>query len=458
MEPRSLNSVGRVFDLDEIEPEILRTRPSGFARITPGIRHVHPLVCLKIGKCFYYGKNENVYIRLGPDHPLDFSTPVRFAESIFREDDGFVPQREFQLPAEPEPIDFTVRRSELPSLLQALDRIGDESRPEDIVDPQARRLFRLYRFRKENLRDMGGMVYENVFNHSGRDVVLEVLASVLGRLLDVRVPRNYAGWQWDEFVYPFASEPELRRRKIRSRWVLSRVVSGNSEYRTLADELGLLFREREGEADLRHWLAFSWKAANPLSLGCYEREGNASQPSAIREALERHFHRFPDIIRSDCFDQIVGGWRDRNLFEFILPAGREGPVYTVDYGEILFPEIALSPGEPGYLKKREAHSVEIIDYVERVARLDRYSPYRAVAVRTLGLFLMLSPGIFGKLLGRIPELFFRHGVDDRRYSCRPETIEDFFVTRQQLLTEWLTGSPHRDGEEIIGPLHRRFYS
>ncbi len=429
LENAVLASAGLVINLDENHPALLEESPSSLNTGTTRQPHVHEIQLFKLGSNYFFAKSEDVYLPLDWRTPLDFRSFARFAESFFTEGEAMVPVRTLPFDDDPEIAPITFRRDEVLKNVAYLTGLRDETGPE-LVEPDAvRALFVLYLARKERLLSVGSSLYENVFNHHGRDVLYEVLGSGLGRLLGVPAPRNLLGLRRD------FGGTRLER------YVLSRSLGGPHHPTTMETAVRTCARDPENLPDFR----FAWHNANPLRLECYEQNG----PCPFREivsVLEKQFAFASDLIRSDALDRLLASETDRKFQEYLAPRGCPGRLYTVDFGESLFPEVQFAPDDPHYRTARENHGRRLREYLRRLLALPA-GPYRGHAGQVIGLFVLISPDFFDNWFSRIPADFFPYPDERARPALRPDTLADLFRFMRATLREEL-GLP--EGGETAG--------
>lgn len=414
-EAAALRGADRVIDLDDPAVRQLGREPSALPGSVAPDQHVHELLRLRIGPNRYLAKSEDVLIPVDWRNPLDYRSFFHFAYSIFSEGEGETPLRRLEFPDDPEIASCTFHRRLILENPVALRGLADETPPGAIENAELRALFVLYTIRKKSLERIGDARYENVFNHHGRDILFENFASVLGRLLGVRTPRNLLGFR--RHAGAGACEgPE--------RYVLSRSIG--DEPPGLDEVLDRIVRsERPPGSEFFPDLSRAWRAANPLSLRYFEDRASPAE-QALGDFVRARFARADDLIRSDVLDRLLAARGDRKIQEFLAPRGTAGPLYTVDYGEVLFPELQFAPDEAHYLRKRDAHAEDLNDFLRRLRALPPENGYRRPAEELLHRFAAVSDAFFREYFARIPALFFRYHAEQPRPSLRADTLNDFF--------------------------------
>ena len=195
MYSKLIDQVESIVDLDRPGVELQKIDQSKYGVTNYSKCHVHDVLVLKIDGKLFYAKGEDVYLRVSSRHSLNYRNFLEFSLSLFQFDDCSVPERKFCFLDEPDIAEVNFERMLVQRHLALIELITDDTRPADIPNPKIRELFIFYLSRKERLVSKDGAVYDDVFNHHGRDVIHEVLASVFGQLLGVPVPRNYFGYK-----------------------------------------------------------------------------------------------------------------------------------------------------------------------------------------------------------------------------------------------------------------------
>jgi hypothetical protein len=194
-----VTQVETIVDLDQPGVELLKTDLSKFGVTNYPKCHVHDILILQIEGGLYYAKGEDVYLRVSSRYSLSYKNFLEFSLSLFQFDECSIPERRFCFLDEPEVAEVNFKRSMVQRQLSTIENITDDTRPSTIQDSELRELFIFYLSRKEKLVEKDGSVFDDVFNHHGRDVINEVLASVFGQLLGVPVPCNYFGFKRSQF-------------------------------------------------------------------------------------------------------------------------------------------------------------------------------------------------------------------------------------------------------------------
>lgn len=436
--PAMLRQLSSVVDLDEEGVELLEVYPSKYGRPLARPYHIHELLRVRLpesGAPEYVAKAEDVLLKLDYRRPIDYRSFAAFTRSLFEEGEGVTPRRAFAFSEDPEIPAVEYSYSRLFSSFSGGDHPGgqmiagiqDDTPPSEIADPELRSLFILYLARKEkSLLRLEDGDYEFVYQRHGRDIINEVLASVLGQLLSVPVPENRFGLK--DLNY----SADERRRRIRLRYVLSRlsapmpVVSLQEALATLRKSKQKRAKAGDREADEYRDPGYRWHEANPCSIAGFE--SNDADPE--RECVLECFACSADLIRSDVLDRLLGTAQDRKLEEFLLPFGNDGPIHTVDYGEGLFPELEFAPEDRHYCERRERFLDELKQYVRRLHRMAPDCIYRNVADETLERFAEIPPDFFSRAALAIPRRFLWYHWDEHRPCYRPDTLADFFERLQ----------------------------
>ncbi|MCP5484334.1 MAG: hypothetical protein H7A22_02285 [Spirochaetales bacterium] len=434
-----LRSSARVIDLDESSFQITDVLPSDFGRGHLPNAHVHEILVAQSGASRFFCKGEDAYVPVDSRNGPDFRSFRSFVDTLFDEGEGTTPFREFFFEEEPEiaPVRFLRASVPDPELLRG---IADETAADSIKDPELRKLFLYYLSRKERIVRIGDREFENAFSHHGRDVVTEFLASNLGHLLEVPVPRNFLGLR--TLITGRKQKSRELASHLRIRYVVSRALSTATLPPPLTSVLARIYREDLHDPDSARQFGVSQGEANPLRLEHSSWHGRDCTIDSADAAcvLQTRFRRHADLIRSDVLDRLLFAGMDRKLDEYLVPFGQDGPIFTVDYGEVLFPELQFEVGDRHYEQRLEQHLRQVSEYVIVVHSLPAVSAYRLYALRTLALFILIAPGFFEQIINNIPPIFFRYHYEERRRSCLPETLIDC-IQRVQATVAASLGAP-----------------
>ena len=256
-----INQIETIIDLDRPGVQLLKTDRSKYGVTNYPKCHIHDILILNIDGSLFYAKGEDVYLRTSSRYSLSYKNFLEFSLSLFQFDECSVPERRFCFLDEPDVAEVSFEREVIQRQLSAIECITDETQPGNIPDPKIRELFIFYLSRKERLVEKDGAVYDDVFNHHGRDVINEVLASVIGQLLEIPVPRNYFGYKTSQFKMAFSSETH-DAGPDHHRYVLSRAVQDTHPTPFLVDVLNKKFRE----LNITWGLSLYREESNPLNL------------------------------------------------------------------------------------------------------------------------------------------------------------------------------------------------
>jgi hypothetical protein len=384
---------------------------------------------LNIDGSLFYAKGEDVYLLISSRYSLSYKNFLEFSLSLFQFDECSVPERKFCFFDEPDVTDVNFERHVVQQQLSAIECITDDTRPGDIPDPKLRELFIFYLSRKERLVEKDGAVYDDVFNHHGRDVIHEVLASVFGQLLGIPVPRNYFGYKSTQFKLAFGNETHCAGTD-HHRYVLSRAVQDTHPTPFLVDVLNKKFRE----LNIIWGLSLYREESNPLNLRFFQNKETADSQDFGNLIIAQCTH-YADLILSDFLDRLLGGAKDRKSYDYLLPQGLEGPIFTVDFGEILFPELMFDPFESHYLAQKVARASDFKDYFRQIGELAPDNMYRktiadlALTVRDINL------QIISRLVNAIPETFLLDHPENGKYCYQTATIIDFLENQFTIIME-----------------------
>jgi hypothetical protein len=424
-----ISQVQKVFDLDRPEIKLLKTDCSKYGVTNFHKCHVHDVLILSIDDDLFYAKGEDVFLRISSRYSLNYRNFLEFSLSLFKLDDCVIQRREFCFADDPDIAAVKFERSLIQRQIDVIEKVTDETNPGDITNPEVRALFVFYLSRKERLVAIDGAVYDDVYTHHGRDVIHEVLASALGQLLQVPVPRNYFAYRTSRFSPAYHHERH-HDDPDHHRYVLSKAVYEKNPCPYLVDVLNRKFRDQ----NIIWGLSLFREESNPLNLKYFQREA-AVDPDELGSLIIASCPNYADLIRSDFLDQLLGGTKDRKPYDYLLPAGLEGPIYTVDYGEILFPELMFDTNDPHYLRQKEARESILIDYFRKIEALAADSPYRSTIADMINRYRKIDDGFIIRLIGAIPEKFFLDHAESERYCYQKATMTDFLANQLRILKE-----------------------
>ena len=424
-----INQVETIIDLDRSGIELLKTDRSKYGVTNYPKCHIHDILILRIDGELFYAKGEDVYLRISSRYSLSYRNFLEFSLSLFQFDDCSVPQRKFCFLDEPDVAEVSFEREVVQRQLAAIESMTDDTPPGSIQDPKLRELFIFYLSRKEMLVESDGAVYDDVFNHHGRDVIHEVLASVFGQLLGIPVPRNYFGFKSSNFQSAYGNETD-HASSDHHRYVLSRAVQDTHPSPFLVDVLNKKFKE----LDIVWGLSLYREESNPLSLQFFQRNDPADRQDFGNLIIDQCSH-CTDLILSDFLDRLFGGWKDRKSYDYLLPQGLEGPIFTVDFGEILFPELMFDPLESHYLAQRETRALALKDYLRQIGELSPDSLYRKTIADLVLRVRKIDLHVISQLVGAIPETFLLDHFEKDQHCYQTATIIDFLENQFTIIVE-----------------------
>lgn len=424
-----INQVETTFDLDRPGIELIKIDRSKFGVTNYPKSHVHEVLILKIDNKLYYAKGEDVYLRVSSRYSLNYKSFLEFSLSLFQFDDYSVPERVLPFFDEPEIPAVSFDRMLIQRQLATIESITDDNRPSDIDDPKLRALFIYYLSRKERLVYNDGEIYDDVFNHHGRDLIHEVLASVLGQLLGIPVPRNYFGYKTSEFKLASVDKAQYTGPE-HQRYILSGAIHNSHPCPFLVDVLNKKFREQ----NISWGLSLFRDESNPLNLRFFQ-EYNSSDTESLGNLIIARCLGYRDLIRSDFLDRILDGTKDRKPYDYLLPKGLQGPIFTVDFGEILFPEIMFNPREPHYIEQKDARAAALSDYLSEIGKLQPDNPYRSTAAELVLKVHNTDLDMIARLVNAIPERFFLDHLDSNQFCYQSETMIDFLKNQFQIIAD-----------------------
>ncbi len=424
-----ISQVETIIDLDRPGIELLKTDRSKYGVTNYPKCHIHDILILNIDGSLFYAKGEDVYLRTSSRYSLSYKNFLEFSLSLFQFDECSVPERKFCFLDEPDVAEVNFKREVVQRQLSAIECITDDTQPRNIPDPKIRELFIFYLSKKERLVEKDGAVYDDVFNHHGRDVIHEVLASVIGQLLGVSVPRNYFGYKNSQFKMAFSNETH-DAGPDHHRYVLSRAVQDTHPTPFLVDVLNNKFRE----LNITWGLSLYREESNPVNLQFFQnRETTDSQD--IGNLIIDQCTQSADLILSDFLDRLFGGWKDRKSYDYLLPLGLQGPIFTVDFGEILFPELMFDAFESHYLAQKEARASALRDYFRQIGELAPDNLYRKTIADLVLRVRKIDLHVIGRLVIAIPETFLLDHLENGQYCYQTATIIDFLENQFTIIME-----------------------
>ncbi len=429
MYSKLIDQVESIVDLDRPGVELQKIDQSKYGVTNYSKCHVHDVLVLKIDGKLFYAKGEDVYLRVSSRHSLNYRNFLEFSLSLFQFDDCSVPERKFCFLDEPDIAEVNFERMLVQRHLALIELITDDTRPADIPNPKIRELFIFYLSRKERLVSKDGAVYDDVFNHHGRDVIHEVLASVFGQLLGVPVPRNYFGYKTSQFKPAFADVPQQLGHD-HHRYVLSRAVHDKHPCPFLVEVLNKNFKE----SNVIWGLSLFREESNPLNLHFFQNK-TVNDSLDFGDLIMAECSNYADLIRSDFLDHILDGARDRKPYDYLLPMGLQGPIFTVDFGEILFPEMMFVSNEPHYIQQKAARAAKLKAYFERVGELVPDNPYRGTVRDLVSRVRQIDLDFIARLVNAIPEKFLLDHFASGRYCYQTATMIDFLQNQFTIITE-----------------------
>lgn len=424
-----VTQVRTIIDLDRPGVELLKTDCSKYGVTNYPKCHVHDILILHIDGNLFYAKGEDVYLQISSRHSLNYKSFLEFSLSLFQFDECSIPERKFCFLDEPEVAEVNFERAVIQQQLPAMEKITDDTPPGSIDDPGLRALFIFYLSRKEKLVEKDGAVYDDVFNHHGRDIIHEVLASAFGQLLGVPVPLNYFGYKRLQFNLA-VTDAKHHGAPDHHRYVLSRAVGDEHPTPFLVDVLNKKF----SELNITWGLSLYREESNPLNLRFYQ-SGNTGDSQSLGDLIIAQCSRHSDLILSDFLDRLFGGAKDRKAYDYLLPHGLQGPIFTVDFGEILFPELMFEAGDPHYLAKKGARAAALRDYFGQISELAADNLYRQTISVLLQKARTIDWRVIGRLVDAVPKSFLLDHFDSGQYCYQKATIIDFLENQFAIIMQ-----------------------
>ena len=424
-----IRQVETIIDLNRPGIELIKTDRSKYGVTNYPECHIHDIFILNIDSSLFYAKGEDVYLRTSSRYSLNYRNFLEFSLSLFQLDECCVQERKFCFLDEPDVAEVSFRRDVIQQQMSAIKCITDETQPCNIQDPIVRKLFIFYLSRKESLVAKDGAVYDDVVNHHGRDVIHEVLASVLGQLLGIPVPRNYFALKSSQFKLAWINETHYAGPDSH-RYVLSKAVGDKHPTPFLVDVLNKKFRE----LDIKWGLSLFREESNPLNLKFFQNRETADLQD-LGNLIISQCTNHADLILSDFLDRLLVGARDRKTYDYLLPLGLQGPIFTVDFGEILFPELMFDPDDPHYLAKKVEWASALEDYFRQVGELAPDNLYRITIADLVLRVRKLDLHVISRLVNAIPETFLLDHPKNGQYCYQAATIIDFLENQFTIILE-----------------------
>lgn len=420
-----------VLDIPEVKTfDVIRHRNSE----QPEGVFVHDLWLFEYQGERYLGKSEQVLESCRSLYAKDLRSFYHFALSLFYYGEETIPQNTFSFVDDPELPAVTFHISRVFERIETIKEIDDRIPISSISDPYVRKLFALYLMFKDNLFEYQGELYMEVFSRHGRDVVNEVLASALGRLAGILVPENCFG-RYHPTDLKIKTAKGGKQTDLVERYVVSRMMCSDFPCPSLYDSLRQrLATDEKLEEELRPLIDGQWHNGNPFSI---EKEDSGPRQRDLQGLIQEMCPHWSDLLLSDFWDHFLCGYRDRKLGEFFLPDGAAGPIVTVDYGEILSPELGLPVDEPHYQQKKKQMLQSFARYLAKIAQLPAGHPYKYYVQRPIARVLLLRSEFFVEMVEAIPELFLTYEWGQKRFCYERESLLDYFLSLVRLLSSWL---------------------
>ncbi|MDT8448444.1 MAG: hypothetical protein RRB13_16250 [bacterium] len=433
---QAFTQLGEVVDLDAADFELVQVIPADVTGGASGNPRVHSLLVFRRQEQLYFAKPEVAMRSLRDPGAHDYRSFAKFALSLFDCGDGdTTPIWEHNSPEEPEAPPLIITQAQVlknQALLEAMESPNGAA-----SEPWLNVLYKYYQAKKSALINLGGETFEPFFSHQGRDLVGEVLVSAVGRILGVPVPLNHLAVRREEEQW---GQGPGCWCQWQSRYLLSEALGNRRDVPNLADLLKEAYLQRLHQSEYVEDLKTAWHEANPLGLPFFL--GQFHEMGRQRAELCLGLLKRPeDLIASDLLDRMLGGVADRKLQEYLLPQGAEGPVYTLDFGESFFDELALEPTDPHYIRRRNQWFKRLGGDFEALSHLDGGGRIKQVWSQMLAKLVSLPGGYFVRLVHQVPPLFARSGRSDGADSCHLETLGDYLESLRSLCRQYfrLTG-------------------
>ncbi len=441
-EKQALKQVKKVFDLDQSDWQVV-----DFWQNCKNDRQqscfVHDIWIYRLGNSVYVAKNEEVFEELDQCASRDYQNFASFVQSLFQYEESCVPVNTFSFLDEPEQKPVTFYRSYFLGKWDIVMSIQDCTKISNVTDAKIRELFVLYCKEKESIIQYQNKQLVNIYNRHGRDVINEVLASVFGFLLNVRVPQNYFGYKKFQYTRAYSEKPSngLERFVVSKalcermpcldlKQAMQNVLDQQHKDKIIEEDnqfsVGTQKMAKEDFVDFKNLLQLNWHNANPFQI-CFKKSGmNYANTTLLRNFIEKNFVHYKDMIQSHVLDQIFGASKDRKIEEFVLPEGNTGRIFTVDYGEILFPELSMPQDEPHYQfrKKSEWHRIKL--FLQNVTMENKI--YKQAVAETILNLAFISKDFVLQFVHSIPDVFFKYYWDENRFCYFSQTLADYLLS------------------------------
>ncbi len=389
---------------------------------------VHDLYLLRYKGDLFIAKEESVYENI--NHcSYDFRSFFHFVHSVFNVGDYSTPYWTYygtDEDGQKQEIQFVYWQ--LLEKQHVLKQLSDDIEDKEIDDPVILNLFQIYLQKKRSLIQVDGEIYTDIYNQHGRDVVNEVLASAVGQMLDIKVPINFFGMQNVEFQQPFSRLEQGDVIQGVRRFSLTKSICNDFPCLSFFQDLYMEIYKDKALEELRLDLTKVWHRGNPFHF-FLDGENKDAKISQFRQTLQpwirSHYPNYLDFIDSDILDRFLGAYDDRKIQEFLLYQGSDGNIFTVDYGEILFPQLGLDSQDIRFITKQHEFVQKFLAYCEEVLNSEDLM-YRKHLLLFLEKLNHLPEDFFEGLISRMPKFFFQYHWDNHKLSYRPDTIVSFF--------------------------------
>ena len=439
----------QIFDLDEAQNQKLDLWRH-VEHLNLDESFIHDMIIFQNKNQKYLAKGEDVFETLQECSVRDYSSFDNFVFSLFAEGEAIVPIQTVKFPDEPELSDLKLYYSDIVRKWESIKKVCDQTSLGEISDPEIRRLVVLYRQEKEQLINMNQDTLVNIFNHHGRDIINEYLASALAYVLDVYTPENFLGVKK---IHYWNNNWSLLQDGV-ERFIVSQALCESLPCSNLKTKL--LDCVSCNVAEIRQQLSLNWHNANPfrvLSGSSVVRENQ----SDLRDLVKKNFLYYKDLIKSDIFDHFLSSYQDRKIEEFLVPNGQEGHIYTIDYGEVFFPELELDLRDSHYIAKKKENFDSFFANISQIAQKED-PEYKKVVSEFIVSMTYISTIFIKELVAKIPGLFFQYYWDQARSCYNPKTIIDyilsFFAVVRKYFDLRVEYSPEENMQRVQNKLRR----
>jgi hypothetical protein len=211
---------------------------------------------------------------------------------------------------------------------------------------------------------------------------------------------------------------------------LSKAVQDEHPTPFLVDVLNREFKE----LNLTWGLSLYREEANPLNLRFFQ-DRKTVESQSFGDLIIAQCTNHTDLIHSDFLDRLLVGTKDRKPYDFLLPLGLQGPIFTVDFGEILFPELMFDPDEPHYQAQKMLKASALEEYFRQIRELAPENLYRNTINDFVRKVRQIDLHTVSRLVEAIPESFLLDHFQSGQYCYQKATVIDFLENQFTIVME-----------------------